>query len=222
VGCCTCFVTNSQWGRTERRRQMVSTCGSYSIYPGFKSRSADRLSSLWFFVVFSASPAKWRDRISKDMTVSFQTRSNSSITLLFDVIYGLPKRSLITSFLRTENSVSHLHNLDPIRIIAYTWFWCLHESLVVSCHCHSLLYMTLKSEFIEFLRSGPPCNLSIYLSIYLSVALQPFVGAWPLFQFLDFYTVGRTPWTADQSVARPLPAHRTAQIQNKYTLTYMP
>jgi hypothetical protein len=26
---------------------------------------------------------------------------------------------------------------------------------------------------------------SIYLSIYLSMALQPFVGPWPLFQFLD-------------------------------------
>jgi hypothetical protein len=27
--------------------------------------------------------------------------------------------------------------------------------------------------------------ISIYLSIYLSMALQPFVGSWPLSQFLD-------------------------------------
>jgi hypothetical protein len=47
------------------------------------------------------------------------------------------------------------------------------------------------------------------------MALQPFVGPWPLFQFLDFYTVGRTPWTGDEPVARPLPAHRIAQTQNK-------
>jgi hypothetical protein len=42
------------------------------------------------------------------------------------------------------------------------------------------------------------------------MALQPFVGPWPLLQFhnLFFYTVGRTPWTSDQSVARPLPTHR--------------
>jgi hypothetical protein len=31
----------------------------------------------------------------------------------------------------------------------------------------------------------------------------------------SFFTVGRTPWTGDQSVARPLPKHRTTQTQNK-------
>jgi hypothetical protein len=62
-----------------------------------------------------------------------------------------------------------------------------------------------------------------YLSnaeVYLSMALQPFVGPWPLFQFLDFYTVDRTPWTGDQPVARPLLVHRTARTQNKHTQTY--
>jgi hypothetical protein len=44
-----------------------------------------------------------------------------------------------------------------------------------------------------------------------------------LFQFLgSFYTVGKTPWTEDQPVSRPLPAHRTAQTQNKRTQTSMP
>jgi hypothetical protein len=53
-------------------------------------------------------------------------------------------------------------------------------------------------------------------TVYLSTALQPSVGPYPLFfQFLDFYTVGRTPWTGDQPVARPLHAHRRAQAQNK-------
>jgi hypothetical protein len=28
----------------------------------------------------------------------------------------------------------------------------------------------------------------LYLSIYLSMALQPFVGPWPLIQFLDLFT----------------------------------
>jgi hypothetical protein len=50
------------------------------------------------------------------------------------------------------------------------------------------------------------------------MALQPFVGPWPLFQFLNiFYTVGKMPWMSDQSVARPLPTHRTTETQNKYT-----
>jgi hypothetical protein len=45
---------------------------------------------------------------------------------------------------------------------------------------------------------------------------------WSPFQFLNLYTVGRTPWTGDQPVARPLPAHRTTQTQHKRTQTSMP
>jgi hypothetical protein len=41
------------------------------------------------------------------------------------------------------------------------------------------------------------------------MALQPFVGPWPLLQFRNlFYTDGRTPWMSDQTVAKPLPTHR--------------
>jgi hypothetical protein len=54
------------------------------------------------------------------------------------------------------------------------------------------------------------------------MALQPFVGPWLFFQFLDLCTVGRTPWTGDQPVARPPPAHRTTQTQNKSTQISMP
>jgi hypothetical protein len=42
------------------------------------------------------------------------------------------------------------------------------------------------------------------------------------FSFVILYTAGRTPWTGDQPVARPLPTHRTAQTQNKRTQTSMP
>jgi hypothetical protein len=50
------------------------------------------------------------------------------------------------------------------------------------------------------------------------MALQPFVGPWPLLQFRNpFYTDGRPPSTSDQPVARPLPTHRTTQTQNKRT-----
>jgi hypothetical protein len=37
------------------------------------------------------------------------------------------------------------------------------------------------------------------------------------FTFLILYTVGRTPCTEDQPVARPLSTHRTTQAQNKRT-----
>jgi hypothetical protein len=49
------------------------------------------------------------------------------------------------------------------------------------------------------------------------MVLQPFVGSWPFFQFLDFYTVGRTLWTGDQPIVRLLPAYRTTQTRNKCT-----
>jgi hypothetical protein len=54
------------------------------------------------------------------------------------------------------------------------------------------------------------------------MALQPFAGSWPLFQFfIFFYTGDRITWTGDRPVARPLAAHRTAQTQNKRTQTSM-
>jgi hypothetical protein len=56
------------------------------------------------------------------------------------------------------------------------------------------------------------------LFIHSSMALQPFIEPWPLLQFGNlFYTDGRTLWTSDQPVARPLPTRRTTQIQNKRT-----
>jgi hypothetical protein len=48
------------------------------------------------------------------------------------------------------------------------------------------------------------------------MSVQPFVGLWPLPQFRDlFYTDGKTPWTSDQPVTRPLPTHKTTRTQNK-------
>jgi hypothetical protein len=56
------------------------------------------------------------------------------------------------------------------------------------------------------------------LSICLSVAVQPFVGPWLLFQFLDLLhsRYDSLPF------ASPLPTHGTTQTQNKRTQTSMP
>jgi hypothetical protein len=37
------------------------------------------------------------------------------------------------------------------------------------------------------------------------------------FSFLILYTVGRTPWTGDKPLTRPLPTRRITQTQNKCT-----
>jgi hypothetical protein len=52
------------------------------------------------------------------------------------------------------------------------------------------------------------------------MALQP-LGPWPLLQFLNLYTVDRTPWTDVKLVARPLPTRRTTQTQSKCRETFM-
>jgi hypothetical protein len=58
---------------------------------------------------------------------------------------------------------------------------------------------------------------STYLWLYSLL-----LGLGRFFSFLIFYPVCRTPWTGNKPVARPLPAHRTAQTQNKCTQTSMP
>jgi hypothetical protein len=64
--------------------------------------------------------------------------------------------------------------------------------------------------------------MNVCMKADLSMSLQPFVGPWHLFSFLILYTVGRTLWTGDKPVARPLIMHRTTQTQNKRTHTSKP
>jgi hypothetical protein len=60
----------------------------------------------------------------------------------------------------------------------------------------------------------------IIFSLYGSTGLFLHFGRF--FSFLIRYTVGRTPWTGDQPVSRPLPTHMATQTQNKRTQTSMP
>jgi hypothetical protein len=57
------------------------------------------------------------------------------------------------------------------------------------------------------------------VDISMSLWLYSPCGTWPLFQFINLHAVGKTPWTGDQPVARPL--LRTIQTQNKRTQTSM-
>jgi hypothetical protein len=74
------------------------------------------------------------------------------------------------------------------------------------------------------------CIKSFYMLIPHSYIVHPSIHPWlyspwvpwPLFQFLNLYIVCKTPWTGDQSVARPLTTHRTTQTRNKCTQTSIP
>jgi hypothetical protein len=75
-------------------------------------------------------------------------------------------------------------------------------------------------ECRRFLTNESIIYLSIYLPVYGSTALCRTLDAFSV--SWSFYTVGRTLWTVDQPVTRPLPAHRTAQTQNKCTQASTP
>jgi hypothetical protein len=74
----------------------------------------------------------------------------------------------------------------------------------------------LSISISTYLTTYLPTYLSVYLWLYSPLDLGRF------FTSLILYTVGRIAWTGDQTVAKPLPAHRTAQTQNKRTQTFMP
>jgi hypothetical protein len=72
-----------------------------------------------------------------------------------------------------------------------------------------------------------PINLPLIKRIYLkglNICVIYLYGSTVLLldfgRFLNFfilYSVGRTPWSGDQPVAKPLPTQRTTQTQNKGT-----
>jgi hypothetical protein len=65
-------------------------------------------------------------------------------------------------------------------------------------------------------------NVWFTVKIFIWLWLYGSCGIFPSFQFLNLYTVGRTPLTGDQPDARSLPTHRTTPTQNKRTQTSMP
>jgi hypothetical protein len=85
-----------------------------------------------------------------------------------------------------------------------------------------IVIMTLKIRWtLPYLSSSSRLlTVGLLVFIYGSVVLYWTLAAFC--SFLIFYTVGRTPWTEDKPVARPLPTHRTTETQNKRTQTSVP
>jgi hypothetical protein len=78
---------------------------------------------------------------------------------------------------------------------------------IASCYTDCTIPVPWLGCQLILLHSQYTVCLSIYLLIYLSMALQPFVGPWLLVQFLDLFH-GLTPWVGDQPLAGQLHAHR--------------
>jgi hypothetical protein len=112
---------------------------------------------------------------------------------------------LFTSSSLSNYILGMLHSWSHIS--KFTVPWLVDTLPVASSHrwCQGCCWVQWKKS-----------KLFIYGSTALRWTLAAFSVSW------SFYTVGRTPWTGDQPVARPLPAHRTGQTQNKRTQTSMP
>jgi hypothetical protein len=133
----------------------------------------------------------------------------------------------------------------PISLVILCYYLSIYLSIYLfiylSIYLYIYIYIYIYLSTIDRWRSrcrgrfyGPPLTyihtsiylsvcLSVCLSIYLSIYLQSFLL--DLGRFINFfilYTAGRTPWTGDQSVARPLPTHRTTETQDKRSQTSMP
>jgi hypothetical protein len=97
------------------------------------------------------------------------------------------------------------------------------------------LIFNLGGRICDLLQIQNPKNAANFIAYGKYIRDRPLYSEWwvascPLscwtltafFSFLILYTVGRTPWTGDQPVARPLPTHRIIQTHNKRTKTPMP
>jgi hypothetical protein len=92
--------------------------------------------------------------------------------------------------------------------------FCKEYAECIACMKFSAQHSHTLDRLMSSLMEEVSRHLSIYLSTYLWL-YDPLLDLGRSFSFLFLYTVGRTPWTANQPVARPLPTHRTPQTQNK-------
>jgi hypothetical protein len=95
-----------------------------------------------------------------------------------------------------------------------------NSSQLIAVHNISPCFFVIhvNNTFPHRSRCFQPLSLSLSLSLWLYSPLD--LGLF--FSFFILYTVGRTPWTGDQPVTRPLHTHRTTQTQIKRIQTSMP
>jgi hypothetical protein len=103
--------------------------------------------------------------------------------------------------------------------------WCL---FCIGQNCTGACFRIVFRIFTSSSRSTNYCtsvNHVIYayvVKVLMFMVVLPFVWLWPIFSSLILYTVGRTPWTGDQPVARPLPIHKTTETQNEHERDSIP
>jgi hypothetical protein len=99
----------------------------------------------------------------------------------------------------------------------------LDTSCAEHSYLHTKVFRHIKPTCNQFIRLKCTWTNYILVSVaklvfFFSMALPAHSEPRPLVRFRNhFFSDGKTPWTSDQFVARPLPKHRTTQPQNKRT-----
>jgi hypothetical protein len=93
-----------------------------------------------------------------------------------------------------------------------------NTSIVSNVGEHINIYSTKYSNYLERSFAALLLLEVRYLSLSRSLAVQP-IGPWPLFQFLNLSTVGRTPWSSEKTVARQLLAHTHTTTNTEWKQT---
>jgi hypothetical protein len=184
---------------------------------------------MWIFKMFHGllnNPVLYWSQYLKQLTILWDimlcspfkvNRRFGGIWLSFNGLHGVISQRteiFITTTLRTSNLTQ---NFDV---------WEVWGLPVLQDNAFQQTFRIFRSKNSRFHNTSlVPTYLPTYIPTYLPLYVwlyTPFVGPWPLFSFLVLYAVGRTPWTGDQPVARPLPTHKTTQTKNKRTQISMP
>jgi hypothetical protein len=91
-------------------------------------------------------------------------------------------------------------------------FYCSHSSFSLFRECALILVSHIRAIRVNTLLLA---NEHIFVAVICLWLYSSLLDLGRSFSFLILYTVGRSPWTGDQPVARPLAVPRTTQTQNK-------
>jgi hypothetical protein len=119
---------------------------------------------------------------------------------------------------RTAKVWTFLKDVSNNRNKFITFIFALSNWLVISyivSNHNYVEYAKILQIVITYIFMLPPFHSFFHQWLY-----SPLLGPGLFFSFVIFFTVGRTPWTSDQPIARPLPTHRTTQTQNNCTHTH--
>jgi hypothetical protein len=123
------------------------------------------------------------------------------------IFYTLTNHNIICSTLFSATKPSKRENVSKIFPSSFLYFPLLKTELLLA-GCKHEPQRSLLRDSDNYSKIG-------MTDFFFPLALQPTFGPWPTsmklsvsLHFSRSWTFGRTPWTGDQPVARPLPVHK--------------